>query len=95
MRLIGNIIWCLTGGWLTALMWLVFGVLCCVTVVGIPFGIQCFKCMTSTKHDSHIGHFIYLPIRNIQVGERITFQEHFMHAFYVLCVPVGNIQSSK
>ena len=45
MRLIGNIIWCLTGGWLTALMWLVFGVLCCVTVVGIPFGIQCFKCM--------------------------------------------------
>ena len=43
MRWIGNVIWILTGGWLTALMWLAFGLLCCVTVIGVPFGIQCFK----------------------------------------------------
>ncbi len=43
MRLIANIIWIVTGGWLTALMWLVFGFVCCVTIIGIPFGLQCFK----------------------------------------------------
>jgi len=43
LRLIGNIIWILTGGLLLALMWLIFGVILCITVIGIPFGRQCFK----------------------------------------------------
>lgn len=38
-----NLIWILTGGWLTALGFLIVGVLYCVTVVGIPFGLQLFK----------------------------------------------------
>ena len=43
MRLLGNIIWILTGGWITALGWLASGCLFCVTVVGIPLGLQAFK----------------------------------------------------
>ena len=43
MRFIGNILWCFLGGGLIALMWLAAGVICCLTVVGIPLGIQCFK----------------------------------------------------
>ena len=43
MRLIANIIWILFGGIWLALLWLLFGIVLCVTIVGIPFGIQCFK----------------------------------------------------
>ena len=43
MRLLGNIVWILTGGWFTALWWLMCGCLFCVMVVGIPLGLQAFK----------------------------------------------------
>lgn len=43
MKLIGNIIYLIFGGFLNTLGWLFFGALLCVTIVGIPFGMQCFK----------------------------------------------------
>ena len=43
MRTISNIIWLITGGWFLALFWSVFGIILSITVIGIPFGIQCFK----------------------------------------------------
>ena len=39
-----NILWIiLGGGWLICLEYLAAGVVLCLTVVGIPFGLQCFK----------------------------------------------------
>jgi len=43
LRLIGNIIWFLFGGLLLALGWIVAGILCCITIIGIPVGLQAFK----------------------------------------------------
>ena len=43
MSLLGNILWIIFGGLLSALGWLLAGCLWCVTVVGIPVGLQCFK----------------------------------------------------
>lgn len=43
MRLIGNIIWLLVGGFIGMLVWFTAGLLVCITIVGIPFGVQCFK----------------------------------------------------
>ena len=43
MRTIGNIIWILLGGLWLALGWLIFGLLLCITIIGIPLGTQCFK----------------------------------------------------
>jgi len=43
MRVIGNIIWLFLGGFAAALGYLLGGLLLCITVIGIPFGIQCFK----------------------------------------------------
>ena len=43
MRFLGNIIWILCGGLLSALGWWIVGLLWCCTVVGIPVGLQCFK----------------------------------------------------
>ena len=43
MSVIGNIIWIILGGFLVALEYLVAGILMCLTIIGIPFGIQSFK----------------------------------------------------
>ena len=43
LSLIGNILWIIFGGLETALEWLVVGVIMCITIIGIPFGLQAFK----------------------------------------------------
>jgi uncharacterized membrane protein YccF (DUF307 family) len=43
MKLLGNIIWALFGGLFIALYYSVVGILLCLTVVGIPFGLQLMK----------------------------------------------------
>ncbi len=43
MGLLGNLIWLLCGGLLSAIAWLFAGLLWCITVIGIPYGLQCFK----------------------------------------------------
>ncbi|MGM9680891.1 MAG: YccF domain-containing protein [Eubacteriales bacterium] len=43
MRTIGNLLWLIFGGFLLAVLWFIAGILCCITVVGIPAGVQCMK----------------------------------------------------
>ena len=43
MRVIGNILWIILGGLILAVTWAVVGLILCVTIIGIPFGIQSFK----------------------------------------------------
>ena len=43
MRFLGNLIWLLCGGLISAIGWWLAGILWCITVVGIPVGLQCFK----------------------------------------------------
>jgi uncharacterized membrane protein YccF (DUF307 family) len=43
MHLLGNIIFFVFGGFLIALGYVLGGLLLCLTIIGIPFGIQCFK----------------------------------------------------
>lgn len=43
MTFLGNILWLLTGGLASAFGWFVSGLLWSITIVGLPWGIQCFK----------------------------------------------------
>jgi len=43
MSLIGNLIWIIFGGILIFFEYLIAGLLLCLTIVGIPFGIQAIK----------------------------------------------------
>jgi uncharacterized membrane protein YccF (DUF307 family) len=44
MSLIGNVLWIVFfGGLATCIEYLIAGVVLCLTIVGIPFGVQCFK----------------------------------------------------
>jgi len=43
MNFIGNLFWLLLGGLILSLFWAIIGLLLCVTIIGIPFGVQCMK----------------------------------------------------
>ena len=43
MRTIGNILWVIFAGIWLALAYAIAGLLFCITIVGIPFGVQAFK----------------------------------------------------
>jgi len=61
MSLIGNLIWIILGGFISAIGWTIAGALLCVTVIGLPFGIQCFKIaglsLAPFGKDVSIGNF--------------------------------------
>lgn len=43
MNLLGNLIWLIFGGLIVALGYIIGGLILCLTIIGIPFGIQCIK----------------------------------------------------
>ncbi|MGV3024501.1 YccF domain-containing protein [Clostridium thermobutyricum] len=43
MSCIGNLIWFIFGGFFNAIGWFLAGLLWCITIIGIPVGLQCFK----------------------------------------------------
>ena len=59
MNFLGNIIWLLFGGIVAAIAWFLAGIILCITIIGIPFGIQCFK----------ISAFVLWPFgQEIEIG---------------------------
>ena len=63
MKFIGNILWFILGGFLVALYYWLIGVLFCITIIGIPFGLQLIK----------IGTFALWPFgHDIQSGPNDT-----------------------
>ncbi len=43
MNLLLNVLWLILGGFIVVIAYLLGGILLCITIIGIPFGIQCFK----------------------------------------------------
>ena len=43
MSLLLNLLWLIFGGLLIVVEYLLAGIVLCLTIVGIPFGVQCFK----------------------------------------------------
>ncbi|WP_099203498.1 YccF domain-containing protein [Miniphocaeibacter massiliensis] len=60
MGCLGNLIWFIFSGLWQGLGWTLAGVLWCITIIGIPIGLQCFK----------IAGFVFLPF-----GKEVTYGE--------------------
>ena len=43
MGCLGNVLWFLFGGFISGLSWCLAGCIWCITIIGIPVGVQCFK----------------------------------------------------
>ena len=46
MRFLGNVLWFIFGGFFSGLGWIIAGIIWCITIIGIPIGLQCFKFST-------------------------------------------------
>lgn len=64
MTTLGNILWLLLAGIWLGLSYLIAGVLTCLTIVGIPFGVQAFK----------LGGYSFWPFGRVVV-QRIDHDE--------------------
>ena len=65
MKTIGNILWFILGGFIAGTVWLLAGAVLCVTVIGIPFGLACFR----------IAAFAYAPFGKELVDARDVGEE--------------------
>ena len=43
MKFLGNILWLVFGGIIIAIIYYIVGLMMCITIIGIPFGVQLFK----------------------------------------------------
>ena len=57
-----NVLWFIFGGFFSFLTWIVAGIFLCVTIIGIPFGLQAFK----------IGVFVLFPFGKDSVPSNNT-----------------------
>ena len=62
MSTIGNILWFILGGVLMGLGWWVAGVLCAITIVGLPWAKACFV----------IGQFAFFPFGKEAVSRSVV-----------------------
>lgn len=69
MKTIGNILWFIFGGFFSTIGWLLSGIIWCITIIGIPYGKQCFKYAKLTigpfKKEVDYGGGIFSSIANI------------------------------
>ncbi len=43
MSCLANLLWFVLGGFFIGLGWTIAGIIWCITIIGIPWGMQCFK----------------------------------------------------
>ncbi len=68
MRFLGNLIWMLFGGLLSSIIYFLAGLVLCLTLIFIPFGIQCFKLsvLTFCPFGKHVEcNFTRHPVMNV------------------------------
>ncbi len=95
--LIGNLLWIIFGGFWTAVEWLFAGLIMCLTIIGIPFGIQGFKIAafaiwpfgrTITRQPTGAGK-ILLNIIWIFLGGWYIALGHLLAAFILAITIIG------
>lgn len=87
MSLIGNIIWLVFGGLVTAIEYLCAGIIMCFTIIGIPFGIQAFKLAMLSLWP--FGHKVVRNEKNI--GVISTIMNFFWLLFGGIWICLTNI----
>lgn len=99
MNLIGNLIWILFGGFFSFLGYMIGGIILCFTIVGIPFGIQCFKLgMVSLapfgvqfSDSPHSGGCLYAILNIIWIlcGGIWVALSHVLFGLLLCCTVIG------
>jgi len=99
MSVFGNIIWLIFGGFLAGLGYIIGGIALCLTIVGIPFGIQTMKIGVATfapfgrevqefENANSVGNTIFNMIWILLFGWEIALA-HLVHGLLLAITIVG------
>ena len=99
MNFLGNVIWLIFGGFITGLGYIIGGLLTCLTIIGIPFGMQAIKIgvatltpfgteITSTEDAGKPLQVIFNMIWLILFGWEIAVA-HFIHGLILAITIIG------
>lgn len=100
MKTIGNILWLVLTGLWAAIAWAFLGVIWCITIIGIPFGKQCFKFASlslwpmgrnvNTNFGKHpIANIIWLVFGGLEIAFG------FLIAALIWCITIIGIPFGK
>lgn len=97
MGCLGNILWFFCGGVISGLSWCLAGCLWCITIIGIPVGMQCFKFASlsffpfgkEVRYGGGAGSFLLNVVWLIVSGAAAGFGHAVFGA--VLCVTIIGI----
>ncbi len=64
MRLLGNFLWFILGGVFTGLLWWIIGLICFISIIGIPWGKACFV----------IGQFTFFPFGKEAISRKDLYK---------------------
>ncbi|CAK4075244.1 YccF domain-containing protein [Vibrio sp. 16] len=76
LRVLGNIIWFLCGGVIMGLAWWLVGLLCFISIIGIPWGRACFV----------MGNFSFFPF-----GQEVIGRDELTKEMDIGTSPLGTI----
>ena len=76
LRVLGNIIWFLCGGVIMGLAWWLVGLICFISIIGIPWGRACFV----------IGNFSFFPF-----GQEVISRDELTKEMDIGTSPLGTI----
>ena len=101
MRILLNILWIICGGLISALGFWLAGLIWCITVVGIPVGVQCFKLSSISLNpfgkeiidDGGAGSVILNLLWIILFGWELAFTNVLIGI--VLCITIIGIPFGK
>ena len=99
MNFLGNVIWLIFGGFLTGLGYIFGGLVTCLTIVGIPFGMQAMKLgvatmapfgteIAPTEDANHPLQIIFNMIWLILFGWEIAVA-HLVHGIILAITIIG------
>lgn len=105
MNIIGNIFWWIFGGLLICISWFLVGILCFISIIGIPFGIQAMKIARfslfpfgkeirlSTKSSSLIGNILWILLFGWELA-LVSLITGFAYFVSIIGIPLA-LQSFK
>ena len=76
MSLLGNLVFFIFGGFIIFIGYVLIGLLLCLTIIGIPFGLMCFRLAGSVI--APFGH-VMRDIKN-QVGRHLCLFENYIQS---------------
>lgn len=80
-NLLGNLIWLIFGGLFSAFFYFLGGFVLCLTIIGIPFGLQCFK----------IGFFVLRPfgLKAVSTNQSAGCLSLLLNVVWIICGGFG------